>query len=1151
MLGAGAGPTAAQTSTGAIRGAVREADAVVPGVTLVLVNDHTGTARETVSNQTGEYSFGSVPPGAYTIRVALTGFRTYERRNISVAPQQAVIVDVVLEVGELTETVTVTQEVPIVARSSPSIGTVLSAAELNAQPSVARNLYMMSATVPTVITSGNPVFTRLQDLNHPSLVSLGGGARRANSYLIDGVSHTDLVNRPSVNPSLEAISSVNVQVHTYDAEMGRTGGGTYDVVARSGTSAFHGSAFGQVRPNALVANNFFAALAGQPKPDSHFYNSGGGVGGPIARDRTFFWFSMEGYRSLDARNSALRVPTALERVGDFSQSVTASGQPVIIHDPLTTRVDPVTGQLVREPFPGNVIPPERLNAVALNMVRHVPLPTREVSDGAANMDSTADQTGYAVMASLKVDHRLTDSALLSALYITNGTSRTNENFWERGQGPNRFADPRDGTLDRGLHLLAVNNSWVVGNNSVLALRYGYTHLRDDDRTTIAFDPSSLGFDQAYLGAMQVAKFPVGSITDYEGFGAVDPTDRVWSSWSVNGSWSTLVARHTLKMGFDVRHLAVDTQSFSGGAGDLRFDRSYTSADPLSNGTPTSGNAFATFLLGYPSGDPANQSRVTVSSPLNASVRYVGAFVQNDVRVGPALTLNYGLRLEHETGLRERHDRFTVGFDRARDPGGALRDVRVDGRPVQGGLLFAGRDGANTHQGDPPAVKLGPRVGMAYAVGPQATVRAGYGVFWAPWNFQPVSGVNYGQTGFVRQTFIEQGQFVPTTSLNNPFPGGALPPEGAARGALTGVGGQIEFIDQTKGAPWIQQYSFDLSREFRAGMAVAIEYIGATGRSLGLGGSNDGVLNINQLDPAFLALGPALLDDVPNPFHGLPQGEGFAVTSPTVQRRQLLRPFPQFGDILMRQSTLGRSQYHALVAKGERRFSGGWGGRVSYTYSRLTDNQFGETNFMQSTSPEALNVYDLDAEYSRGLLDVPHRVSLTATVELPFGHGRRWATRGVPAALLGGLRVSPILTLESGFPVPLASITNNTGLFTRTQRPVATGTSPATSGGYEARILQGWLSDEAFRVPAAFTLGTAPRTDGRVRGPARNNIDLAITKAVASGRRVGGELRVEAINLTNRVPVVGPIHVVGSAGFGQIRAQSGFMRLVQFSARLTF
>ena len=1151
LIALAAGSPAAQSFTAGVRGAVRESGGVVPGVTVHLVNEATAAMRETLSNDAGEYDFSALPPGTYTVRASLQGFKTVERTGVSVATQQFVTVDITLEIGNLQETIIVSGERPLVVTANASIGTVLGAEDFNTLPSVARNMYMMSVLLPTVVSSGNQVFTRLQDLNHPSLVSLGGGARRANNYLIDGVSHADMVNRPSVNPSFEAVDSVNVQVHTYDAETGRTGGGTYNVTAKSGGNQFRGQAFYQERPRALVANNFFTQAAGQPKPSSYFHNSGGGVGGPIVRNRTFFWFAMEGYKSLDSRSSTLRVPTSRERAGDFSQSVNSAGQLVTIYDPLTTRLDPVTGQMVRDPFPNNVIPAQRLNPVAQKILNYYPMPTSDVSNGAANLDATADQTGYAIMESGKIDHRFSNALSVSGLYITNKTSRTNENFWERAQGPNRFADPRDGTLDRTLHLVALNSTWIPANNTVFAFRYGYTRLQDDDSTTIDFDPSQLGFSSAFLNAQQVSKFPRGTVADYEGFGAVDPTPRIWDTWSVNSTVSRLVGRHTLKAGAELRVLGVDTQPFTGGSGDLRFDRFYTSANPLANGTATSGNAIASLLLGYPSGDPGNQSQISISSPFSAFVKYYGAFVQDDFRANPRFTLNYGLRLEHEDGLRERSNQITVGFDRTLNPGGALGNVLVDGQPVRGGLIYAGQNGANEYQGDPMALKVSPRIGVAYSLRPETVVRGGYGIYWAPWNYQPVSGINYGQIGYVRQTFINQGQFVPSVTLDNPFPGGALQTVGNTLGPLTGVGGQIEFIDQTKGSPWIQQYSVDVQRQLGDSVSVGAEYIGATGRSLGLGGSNDAVLNINQLDPNHLSLGNALLEQVPNPFFGLPAGEGFAVTSPTVQRRQLLRPFPQFGDILMRQSTLGRSQYHAAVFTAEKRMTSGWGGRISYTFSRRWDNQFGETNFLQSNTPEALDAYDVDAEYALGIIDVPHKLILAPIFELPFGEGKKWAQPGVANALLGGWSVSSVIALESGFLIPVASLTNNTNLFTRMQRPNATGNGPNTSGERDERILGQWLKAAGYTVPPAFTLGTATRTDNNLRGPHRNNVDLAIAKSLRIRGTMRGEFRIEVINLTNTVKVIGPIHQVGNAGFGQIRQQSGFMRMTQFMFRTTF
>ena len=531
-----------------------------------------------------------------------------------------------------------------------------------------------------------------------------------------------------------------------------------------------------------------------------------------------------------------------------------------------------------------------------------------------------------------------------------------------------------------------------------------------------------------------------------------------------------------------------------------------------------------------------------------------------------MTLNYGVRLENESGLMEENNGFTVAFDRTLNPGGVLGAVTVNGQPTRGGLVYAGQNGANEYQGNPVALKFSPRVGMVYSFSPKTVVRAGYGVYWAPWNYQGVGGANYGQIGFSQQTFISQGQFQPTVSITNPFPTGVVQPAGNSRGALTGVGGQIEFIDQTKESPYVQQYSVDLSRELPGNMAVGFEYVGATGRQLGLGGSNDGFININQVPKQYLALGSALLEAVPNPYQGVAGVTGSLGTSATVQRRQLLRPFPQYNDIIMRQSTLGMSQYHAAVFKFEKRISNGWGGRMNYTYSNLKDNQFAEGNFFSRNSAGALDANNLDAEYSIGLLDVPHKITISPIVELPFGEGKKWLTSGIGAAILGDWTISSIVSIESGFPIAIASSTNNTNLFTSVQRVNLTGSEQATSGSDYERIapppgsscIAGqecgiglWLNGAAYSIPAAYTLGTSPRTDGSARTPARNNWDFVASKAIPFKGSMRGELRLEVLNLTNTVKVRGPIHTVGSSTFGQIRSQSGFMRLTQLMFRLSF
>jgi len=1175
-----ASSAAAQTFTGGLRGAVKDANGVIPGVTVQLVNEGTGVAREAVSNEQGLYNFAAVPPAVYTVRATLTGFKTYEQKGVRVSAQQFVTVDVTLEVGALEETITVTGEAPLIDTSTASTGGVINTEQLNTLPSGGRSAFLFAVTIPTVVASGDAQFNRQQDQTNASLLSLGGGVRRGNNYLVDGVPVTDLRNRSSANPSIEALEDVAVQVHTYDAETGRTGGGIFNTATKSGGNRFAGSGFYQARPRWGTANNFFSNLANVPLPQTYFHLGGGGFGGPIIKNRTFFWGAVEGYGSNTTRNGALRFPTARERAGDFSQSTDAAGNPVVIFDPLTGNADG-TG---RTPFPGNVIPANRLNPVGLALAKSYPNPLREVSNGAPNFESTAEIEDRAMMYTGKVDHKVTDKLSLTGFYLYNATDEPCANYFSPGlTGAFRQVDPNEYLLVRRVNMGAFNGTWLPSSNTVVTLRYGFTKFIDDD--TVAdearFDPASLGFSSTFLGQQQQKKFPIVNVTDYSSLGPIDPTPRNWYSQSANATVSRLAGKHTLKFGADYRLIGIETQSFSGGAGVFQFDRFFTSSNPLANGTATSGNALAAMLMGYTSGQP-DSSRLQVSTPFNAFVHYFGGYAQDDWRLSPKTTVNFGVRLERETGLMEENNAFTVGFDPSINPNTAGNGVTlgnitnpITGQPIRGGLIYAGVNGNNTFQGDPLALKVSPRLGFVHSFNPKTVLRAGYGIYWAPWNYQSVSSTNYGQIGYTQNTFLtSQNQFVPTANLANPFPGGILSPVGNQLGAIAGVGGQIDVIDQNKRAPWVQQYSLDINRELPGNMAIGFEYSGATGVDLGLGGSNDGVRNINQVPVSALSRGADLTSTVPNPFFGLqpvtingvrfPQGKNTG--SPTIQLRELLRPYPQFGNILVRQSTLGKSQYHAAIVKFEKRMSNGWGGRINYTYSRLMDNQFGETNFFANTQGNMQDVNNLDAEYSIGLLDVPHKIVFSPIVELPFGEGKRWATSPVANAILGGWTLSSIISLESGFPTAYwannpsqnfqlmrrANIINADAAETDGSR--YDRIAPPTGGGCVAGNDCGtglWLNAAAFAQPGTYENGTSDRTNGDIRTPHRNNWDFVATKNIKFVGNVRGQLRFEVLNLTNTVKVRGPVTVVGAPNFGQIRTQSGFMRLTQLMFRLSF
>lgn len=1146
----------AQTFTGGLRGAVREPSGVIPGVTVTLINEDTNVPRESITNEVGEYNFPNVRPGTYTVRAALTGFRTHEQSGIRISTQQFVTLDITLEIGQLAETITVTGEGPLIETSNASTGEVLDSTALESLPAPGRNAFMISVSVPTVVSTGDPQFNRQQDQTNSSLLSLGGGARRANNYLVDGVAITDMRNRAMLIPSIESVDEVKVQVHTYDAEMGRTGGGVFNTTLKSGTNDLHGSGFYQTRPVWGLANNFFSERAGIPKPEDQYYRLwGGGVGGPIFKNRTFFWAAIEGYRSLTTRNGEERFPTSRERRGDFSQTFNPDGSLVVIYDPLNV----VNG--VRQPFPGNIIPANRLSRVGQALANAFPTPDQDVAiAGGVNYQRTASIVDEGDMISGKIEHKFTDNVSISGAYIYNNTDEPDTDYWK---DTNPSADPNRGVLHRRPKVLAINSTWVASNTTVVALRGGWSSFPDNCEPYAGldeYDLASLGFPSSFADAVSFQKFPRGWVEGFgefnnqnETFGDRSRLDLVWRGWGFNGSVSKFIGRHTMKVGADYRRQTMNTLDFGQSSGDFRFDRLYTVQNPL-NPSGLQGSALASLLLGYVSPEADNQSRTQLSTPLETVLDYYGVYWQDDFRMTDKLSLTYGLRYEYEAGLREKEDRFTVAFDQT-------AETRLsNGQTIRGGLRYAGVDGASESQGDPSKKKFSPRVGVAYSLNEKTVIRAGYGLFWAPWNYQFPSGINFGQIGYTQETFVNPGTLqTPALSaggtgvLDNPFPNGLLQPRGSADGLLTGVGQSIEFVNQDRQSPHVQQYSVDVQRELPGNMAVSISYIGARGDDLNYGGSNDAQININQLPISVVQqYGASLNDQVPNPYFGTEIATGI-LSGRTISRAQSLRPFPQFDNVNARQTTGARSRYHAVITKLDKRLSNGWGGRLSYTWSRLDDDQFGETNqySTQHQDNRPLDAYNLDGEYSRGLLDRPHSIVLAPIVELPFGSGKRWATTGLADRLAGGWTIALVATLESGYPRNITQNNDNSGTFSGVQRPNWTGTDPVTSGSTDDRLGH-YINEAAYSAAAPFTFGTGLRTDARIRTPFKPNWDFSFAKDVSLAGTARAQVRFEILNFFNQAKFNGGGDGrVGRSGFGVISSQAGFMRIWQISFRASF
>jgi hypothetical protein len=1125
-LGLVARPLSAQTYQGGMRGVVKDVQGIVPGVEVTLTNEGTNSARSAVTNEVGEYSFTGVLPGLYTVRVALAGFKTEERKGLRIATQQIVTMDFALEVGGLEEQITVRAVAPVVERSTASVSTTLSAAQITAIPLFGRNTFYTAIATPGVVQSGDPQFVRYQDQSGASLLSLGGGPRRGNAYLIEGVSITDMLNRASWVPSTEGVEDMKVQLKTYDAEMGRAAGGVFNVTARSGANQTHGSGLLMNKPGWGTGKLFFAKRAGTPNPPQYYYSWAGSFGGPIVKDKTFFWFSTDDYKQKSTRNNVLTFPTALERSGDFSQST------VTIYDPLTTRSNPSGTGFIRDPFPGNKIPLNRINPIALAMIGQMPLPTSGRSyNGSASLDD-----GPQDQETLKIDQRWNNRWTTTGMYAHQHTAEPGSAFW----GPHGTipADPSGTVGYRTIHFLSSNQVIVPNNNTALAVRYGYYHFLGDGTNYVAgFDPSTLGFPASYSSVLTPGGFPSTTINGYSSIGHGAHNITLFEGHTANASLTKFKGKQSFKFGADYRRLSGYSQAPNNGS--FTFTQGYTQGPNPNTASSTAGDAFASFLLGYPaSGD------VNVATPGKYYTDYYSAFAQDDWRVTDRLTLNFGLRYEYEPGVSARDNRFTVGFDRD-----ALFPVQVPGMTLKGGLMYAGVDGYPSRQ-QQPLNNVAPRGGFAYSLSEKMVVRGGYGLYFVP-PITDIAEATIGARGYsASTTFLAStdGGLTPVGTLANPFPNGVTEPQGNSLGLATGAGSVIDFVDQNSKPGYVQQYSFDWQRELPGEMAIAVGYMGSRSERLLIGGTVDATVNLNQLDPQYQSLGTALQQTVPNPFFGI-AAFGNLSRSATITRGQLLRPFPQFDNILMHRYNGARARYDALITRWTKRMSNGYALDISETWGRLEDNQFGESNTFSNRALGALDNYDIGREYGVSLLDIAHRVNVNATFELPFGKDRKWLHGGVANALAGGWTVTVAGRYQTGFPLNISQSSNNSNLLGSQQRPnLVEGVDPMTSGSQEERAVNGWINPAAFSLAPAFTFGTVPRTNTEWRGPGQRTTDLAISKTERLGTK-SLSLRVDVLNLFDDPLFIGPVTTFGTSTFGQITQVGGFARSLQFQVRL--
>jgi hypothetical protein len=650
---------------------------------------------------------------------------------------------------------------------------------------------------------------------------------------------------------------------------------------------------------------------------------------------------------------------------------------------------------------------------------------------------------------------------------------------------------------------------------------------------LGFDLASLGLPQSLVSVTKNPAFPSITMGDMANYGGGTTSQDTYYSRSFNTTVSKFMGKHSIKTGFDFRAIH-DDGAPSVGPSSFGFTDVFTRANPKTtvNGT---GGSLATMLLGYPT-----SGSQTVGTNFYNYVHYWGTFIQDDWRIAPKLTLNFGLRLEHESGVQDTNNHIVVGFDpKAASP----FQQTVSDPKIFGALLYAGVNGAPTHTFNPIPIKWGPRFGFAYAANSKTAIRGGYGIFWAPVSFSFQSALGYSQSTPIITSI--DNNFTPAATLENPYPNGLLQPVGASLGGLSGVGQAITVVDRgTRAAGYVQQYSLDVQRQVPAGFVVTLGFIGSHSLHLTQNGRN-----IDQLDSQYLSLGSALNANVPNPMYNQP-GAVLAVANPTIARSQLLMPFPQFTSVTVNTSDSGSATYTALYARVQRRFSGGLTLLASYTWSRNMDMLYGgsSSNSYAATASGPQNAYDTRDEWSRSSQDAPSRFTTAVTYLLPFGKGRAFLSGNkVLDAIVGGWSVNVTGVAQSGYPLSITQPNNNSVIGASYQRPNATGVSSNVDLPFEKRI-DNWINPAAFSQAPQFTFGNITRTG--IRGPGQINWDASVFKTFSIKERLKAQFRAESLNVTNTPMFYAPNTTFTNPQFGQITSQANYPRLIQLGIRFT-
>ncbi|MSV29058.1 MAG: TonB-dependent receptor [Bryobacterales bacterium] len=1108
-----------QEFRGSLQGQVADqTQAAIAGAEVTVKNIGTSVERNTTTDDQGRYLFQFLPPGKYSLTTRAQGFKQDMRENIEISLGENIRLDVALALGDTAETVTVAGEVSSLQTENAGLGSVLRQDIINSLPLKGHSSLFMFTLATGVVNNRYGEDTRPNDTITNVSYTSNGSPMASGDVSVDGVANTINVNR-GVNisqwvPARFAVQEFKLQTGTLSAEHGRSGGNIMSLVIKSGTNQFHGDAYEFLRNAALDSNLFFNNAAGRRLARYGSNTYGASLGGPIfipklynGHNRTFFFFNYEGSREGNGISPLISVPTARMRRGDFGEVPTA------IFDPLS--LSNATGTPTRTPFPNNVIPANAQDPVGRNIMNYWPeanLPGAGRSYVQNYAFSTKWPRDYEAMV-VKIDQQF---------------SSKNQMFVRVNRGEGRLVFPFDfeGIATSGRnnvkrpHLgIAISDTTTISPRTTLDIRLGYSRGIENNRPwSDGFDPVSLGFPSSFSNLIQSRAFPNISVSDFQPLAnspyIFDPGD----TWSLQPAMTHQRGRHLLKFGGETR--LIRGHFFRNLTPSGRFSFAPNQTGGPNAATPAGGFGLASMLVGFGSGALPTNTGVSIQNV------YYGLYLQDDFRVNAKLTLNLGVRWEYESPRTERYDRTVRGF-----AFGKPSPLRVAGLNLTGGLQYAGVGGLPRGLYDTDRNNFAPRIGFAYSIRKGTVLRGGYALSYIPVIGSVLATGYSNDTPWVSST---DGGISVVSRLSNPFPSGLLPPVGNSLGLSTLLGQNVDFVEPTDRAPKFHNWNFNLQRELPSRGLIEVAYVGS--RAISLISDTE---QLNQLPTQFFSQGAALTQLVENPFFGTLSG---ALSGRTVQRQQLLRPYPQYTGVARLNPAFGNTVYHSVQIKYEKRMAAGLTGLVSYTISK----NIGDTSTAQ-------NAYDRRVERAVTNLDVPQRLTIAGAWDLPVGRGKSLAPNANPVVnyIIGGWQLSTFATFQAGFPTRFGVQGGTFPIGVGGVRPNVVGDPTSSATGDHGQRLGRYFNTDAFVRPADFTLGNLASYLHTVRSPGMNNLNLTLAKDFKIAEKAVMEFRASMFNAANHPVFSGPNTTVGNASFGRISGQANLSRQTEFGLRLTF